>query len=186
MAEEDPHTPEPRAEPTADDLAEQLANLTPVEQLVLLQQQHEELAAKHDDLERRYVRMAADYQNFTRRAQQNQAAAREQQLMEVAKALVTVLDHFDRALDVDESAASAKDVLAGVKIVHEELASSLTKFGIDRIDAQPGDAFDPQKHEAMMRQPHDDIETNHVVQQFQPGYAMGDKTIRAAQVSVAQ
>lgn len=140
---------------------------------------------ERDELEQRLLRTAADYQNYVRRAQQNVAAAEQQALLEVSRALVTVLDHFDRALDVDESKATVKDVLAGLKIVHDELIAALAKFGIERVDAKPGEPFDPNKHEAMLRTEAEGIDPDHVAQQFQPGYAIKDKTIRPAQVSVA-
>ncbi len=141
---------------------------------------------ERDDLEQRLLRTAADYQNFIKRAHQNVAAAEQQALFDVAKSLVIVMDHFDRALDVDESKATATDVLAGLRIVHDELLGALAKFGVKRVDALPGTPFDPMPHEALMRQPAAGIEPDHVAQQFQPGYVLNQKTVRAAQVSVAE
>ena len=94
----------------------------------------------------------ADYQNFVRRAEQNVVAARQQQLLEVAKQLVTVLDHFDHALGVDPQKTSAGDLLKGVNIVRDELMRALSSFGVERLDVQAGEPFDPNKHEALMRQ----------------------------------
>jgi len=144
------------------------------------------LQAERDELEDKLKRMAADYQNFARRAQQNVVEARQLQLMAVAKQLVTVLDHFDHAMAVDPQAASIEDLLKGVGIVHDELMRTLSSFGVNRLDVKPGELFDPNRHEALMRQADTDIEPNHVTAQLQPGYLIGDKIIRPAKVSIAE
>ncbi len=139
-----------------------------------------------DELNQRLLRVSADYQNFVKRSQANLQVSLDQQLMGLARDLVTVMDHFDRALEVDPESTSADDLLSGVKSIHGELIKTLAKYGIERVDVEPGDVFDPNLHQALMRTAHDDIESNHVVQQFQPGYALKDKTIRPAGVSVAE
>jgi len=63
--------------------------------------QQADLEAELAQLNERLLRVSADYQNYVRRSQQNVTDARDQQLMQVARALVTVLDHFDRAIEVD-------------------------------------------------------------------------------------
>lgn len=144
------------------------------------------LRAERDGLQDKLKRMMADYQNFARRAEQNVVAARQQQLLEVAKQLVTVLDHFDHALGVDTQKTSAGDLLKGVNIVRDELMRTLSSFGVVRLDVQVGEAFDPNRHEALMRQADTDIEPNHVTAQLQPGYLLNGVTIRPAQVSIAE
>ncbi len=142
--------------------------------------------AARDALDDKLKRMLADYQNLARRAQQNEVAARQYQLIEVAKQLVPVLDHFDNALGVDAEASSVEDLLKGVGIVRDELMRSLTGFGVVRLDVEVGEAFDPNRHEALMRQADTDIEPNHVTAQLQPGYMLNDVTIRPAKVSIAE
>jgi molecular chaperone GrpE len=112
---------------------------------------------------------AADYQNYVRRAQQNVSEAREQQLFDFARSLVTVLDHFDRALQVDPERTSTQTVLQGMQMVHDELLKVLEKFGIQRVEAKPGEPFDPARHQALMHQPAEGVEPDHVAAQFQPG-----------------
>ena len=145
-----------------------------------------EMTAERDALDDKLRRMMADYQNFARRAEQNVVVARQQTLMEMAKQLVTVLDHFDHALAADPEKSSVDDLLKGVGIVHEELLRTLGSFGIQKLNVEPGELFDPNRHEALMRQPHDEIESNHVTAQMQPGYVIDDKTIRPAKVAIAE
>lgn len=139
-----------------------------------------------DELQERFLRVNADYQNFVRRSGQNITDARDQLLMDVTRSLITILDHFDRALGTDAEAVTAKSVLEGVQIVRDELLKALERFGVRRIDVGRGDEFDPNRHEALMREQVEDLETNHVASQLQPGYTLGDKTVRPAQVTVAE
>ena len=143
-------------------------------------------AGEVKELKEKLLRAAADYQNLARRSQQNVVEARDQQLGEVAKALVTVMDHFDRALEVDTQKVSAESLRQGVQMVHAELLKVLEKFGIQKIEAKPGEEFDPKKHAALMRQKTADVKSGHVAAQFQPGYTLNDRTIRPVQVSVAE
>ena len=144
------------------------------------------LQRERNEFESKYLRTMADYQNLARRAQQNEVVAREQAIMQMARQLVTVLDHFDHALVVDPEKTAAGDVLKGVVIVRDELLRALQQFGVSRLDVQPGEPFDPNRHEAMMRQPHDEMETDQVIMQLQPGYVLAGKTLRPAKVSVAE
>lgn len=145
----------------------------------------ERLQSERDEMESKLLRVSADYQNFARRAQQNVESAVEQKLMDVARGLTTVLDHFDRALEGQDQGEAA-GVLQGVTMVNTELLATLNRFGIERMDVEPGTEFDPNKHEALMRQPSEDVESNHITMQMQPGYVLGDKVIRPAQVGVAE
>lgn len=177
MSEQDPQPQDPRDDDTGE----------PIEYDITPQQPSpmDQLKAERDDFESKLLRVSADYQNFARRAQQNVNSAVEQKLMDMARSLVTVMDHFDRALegqDKDEAAG----VLQGVTMVHAELLATLNRFGIERLDVEPGTEFDPNRHEALMRQPSQDIASNHVTMQMQPGYVLGDKVIRPAQVGVAE
>ncbi len=142
--------------------------------------------AERDELADKLKRMMADYQNFGRRAEQNVVAAKQQKLIEIAKQLIPVLDHFDSALGLDPEKTSAADLIKGVTIVRDELMRTLTGFGVQRLDVETGEAFDPNLHEALMRQPDTDIESNHVTAQLQPGYVLNDVTIRPAKVSIAE
>ena len=139
-----------------------------------------------DELKARLQRLSADYQNYVTRAQAETGRARQALLMDVARALVSVLDHFDHALQVDPETADAKTVLQGVEIAQQAMLSTLQQFGIQRIDAKVGDAFDPNVHEALMRQPSEEVESDHVAMQIQPGYVLNDVTVRPAKVGIAE
>lgn len=150
------------------------------------EQQQDSLQAQRDELEARLMRVSADYQNYVRRSQKNTVAACDEQLMRVAKSLLTPLDQFDQALAVDPEHVTPESILQGVQIVRDELMKVLEQYGIKRIEAQPGQEFDPVRHEAVQRQPMEDLESGAVAQQLQPGYMLEDKTLRPAKVVVVE
>jgi len=145
-----------------------------------------DMAQRTAELEAKLLRAAADYQNMVRRSHQNVSAARDQQTGDMAKDLLPVIDHFDTALAVDPAKATAKSLLEGLVMVRDELMRSLAKHGIARINASKGDEFDPNIHEALMRVKADGLATNKIVSQLQPGYVLGERTLRPVKVSVAE
>ncbi len=149
------------------------------EELVKLQEER-------DAFEDKFLRAQADYQNYVRRSSRELETMRQQRVVEIARALTTVLDHFDRALEVDPEQSSAGEVLDGVASIRDEMLKALSAFGLQRVVVEPGEEFDPNRHDALMHQPHDDIDAGHVIQTFLPGYYVNDLPVRPAQVSVAQ
>jgi molecular chaperone GrpE len=145
-----------------------------------------ELGRQVSELQAKLLRAHADYQNLARRSQQNVIAAKDQQVGDMARDLLPVIDHFDTALAVDPSKATAKSLLDGLVMVRDELMRSLARHGIARITASQGDEFDPNIHEALMRVKAPGVATNQVVTQLQPGYVLGDRTLRPVKVSVAE
>ncbi|MEO0588151.1 MAG: nucleotide exchange factor GrpE [Planctomycetota bacterium] len=145
----------------------------------------ETVADELEDLRSRLLRTTADYQNFVKRSQANQQAAIEQRVMSVTRDLVAVIDHFDRAAQVDLETVTPKDLIAGMSSIRGELLRVLSKYGVEPIAPEVGQAFDPNRHEALMRSEAEGVESDHVSAVLQNGYALGDKTIRPAGVSVA-
>lgn len=152
----------------------------------LVERDMADLTTRISELESKLLRAAADYQNYVRRAQQNVSAAREQQTMDVARDLLTVLDHFDTALAVDIEKTSARSLLDGLVIVRNELLRTLERYGVKRITADVGQEFDPNHHEALMRQKLPNVKSGHITQQLQVGYTIGPRTLRPVKVAVAE
>lgn len=142
--------------------------------------------AERDELEAKLMRTAADYQNYVRRSQLNIEAGKQETLMKVARALVGVLDNFDRAMELDPEKTSSAEIQRGAASIQSALIQALESFGLKKINVNPGDEFDPNLHEALMRQPAEDIESNHIAAQFMPGYTLKGQPVRPAQVSVAE
>lgn len=130
-------------------------------------------------------RTAADYQNFRRRAVNNEAEARTQATTGVVQSLIPVLDHFDMALGQKTDAVTADQVVGGVRLIRDELTRVLAGFGVNTIAPEPGGEFDPRLHEAMTKQPADGIEPGCIAAVFAVGYQLGERVVRPAKVAVA-
>lgn len=143
------------------------------------------LEAERDEAVAARKRALADFQNFQRRSLENERRAGEQGATRVVRSILPVLDHFDLALGQKPQELTVEQLIGGVKIVRDELRKSLEVNGVERIEPAPGDEFDPNLHEAMMRQPAEGIEPNHIVMVMQTGYRMGDHVLRPAKVAIA-
>ena len=134
-----------------------------------------------DELESKLTRKQADFQNFKKRQQkkleQQQARATESLVEE----LLPVRDNLARALEQDGDA----DIRDGVEGTLRELDRVLADEGVERIEPEPGEEPDPQRHEVMMRV-ESDRPAGTVDELYRPGYEMGEKVIRTAQVTVSQ
>ena len=145
-----------------------------------------ELQAEVEQLKAKHQRAIADYQNLSRRSLDNERESHVQGIKSVVQSIVPVLDHFDLTLGQDVTKTTTEQMKAGVVVIRDEMLKVLASYGVALITPKPGDAFDPMRHEAVMQAPATPgIESNHVVQCFQNGYAIGERTLRPAKVSVA-
>ena len=135
-------------------------------------------AAEHlDDLQR----LAADFDNYRKRALRDQESLVQRASERLVKALLPVVDDLERALVAAEDHEEAK-LEEGVRLVHRQLAETLRKEGLEEI-ASDG-RFDPHVHEALLTQP-SDAEEGAVIEVLQKGYRLGDRVLRPARVVVA-
>ncbi len=163
------------AEPAAEATEPSEAGPDPLEQVML--ERDDALAARQ--------RALADLVNFQRRAEANEHRAVQTGAARVVRSILAVLDHFDLALDQDPEQLSVEQLIGGVRIVHDDLLKALQSQGVKRIEPLIGDEFDPNRHEAVMRQPSDEAAPNTIVSVLSPGYAMNDLVLRPAKVAVA-
>lgn len=146
----------------------------------------EQLEGERDEALAKYQRSLADFQNFQRRAYANEEAARLRAKADLVRELVPALEILDHVSDQDLGSESEKCVQEGVRMVRDEVLKALGGQGVTRIEVQPGDEFDPNRHEAMMHIEAKDIEANHIAQQMQVGYAVGNIVVRPAKVALAR
>lgn len=158
-----------------------------------------ELQAKVTKLEQdlaeansRALRAMADFQNYQKRSLMNESIAKASGVAGVVTGVVTVLDHFDLALQQDTTKVTAEQLIGGVKVIREELIRVLQLHGVGIVNPKPGDDFVPGIHEAIMQQQAEGIAPGKVVATFQAGYTLaggaaggGERVLRPAKVSVA-
>lgn len=140
------------------------------------------LEKERDDFKNRMMRAAADLENFRRRANREKDELRKYGIDKLVGELLPVLDNFERALEHSEDTTSFVD---GVHMIYKQFIGSLEKHGVKGFEAV-GEKFLPQLHEAIQQVETDEQEPGHVVAQFQKGYHLHDRLVRAALVSVAK
>ena len=144
----------------------------------------DELRRQVDERQSAYLRALADFQNFQRRAGENELRAKDRGVAQVARALLPVLEQMDLALGHDLTAMDSVKLAGAVDMIRRELLKALEGQGITRVDPRPGDEFDPMQHEAVMQQAAEGIEPGHIASCFQAGYRFGDVPLRPAKVAV--
>lgn len=153
------------------------------------------LEEEFEALRDRFMRQAAEFQNYRRRTEQEKARMMEYGKASVVQQLLDVVDDFERSLDAaravgkdteGEAAAQAFAALSdGVSLVYLKLRDALARAGVEEIDAV-GKPFDEHEHEAMMQQPvAEGQEPGIVVGELLKGYRMGDRVLRHARVIVS-
>ena len=142
-----------------------------------------EAEAQRDEYLADLQRLAADFDNYRKRALRDQQAFASRAAERLVAKLLPVLDDLERALDAAEHHEEAK-VLEGVEMTRSALAAALASEGLQEIAAEG--AFDPHVHEALLAQPVEGAEPGSIVQVVQRGYRLGDAVLRPARVIVAE
>jgi molecular chaperone GrpE len=164
----------------AEDTAAASADIAKLTQA--LEQKTKEAAEAHD----KYLRASADFDNYRKRTQRDVADFRKYANEQMARELLSVVDHLSLAIKHAAEAGESNDGLRqGVELVHTQLRDVLEKFGII-VFASQGEPFDPEKHDAITQETTDAVPENTVVQVFQEGYLYHDKVLRHARVSVSK
>ena len=140
----------------------------------------DELKASQD----RLLRLQADFDNFRKRTLREKNDLYRRANEDLIAELLPVLDHVEMALASLSSDDPADPAIEGFKLVAEQLATALKKFGLSPIDAE-GAEFDHNVHEAISHLPSEDVAENMVIAQVRRGYMLGDNLLRPAQTVVS-
>jgi molecular chaperone GrpE len=131
----------------------------------------------------RLLRLAAEFDNYKKRAARERQEYTTLANERIVKDLLPILDDLERALTAAEQHQGA-ELEEGVRLVHRSLASLLERNGLAEIEV--GGKFDPHVHEALLAQPAEDREQGDVLDVIQKGYKLGDRVVRPARVIVAE
>ncbi len=143
------------------------------------------LTAEVDEVQDRYLRLAAEFDNFRKRVTRERQEIRARAQAEVVANTLDALDDMGRVTEFDAAQASVQDVLEGVRLVERKLLRDLETAGLARI-GQAGERFDPQWHEAVGTVPASSPDDDGTVAAvLQVGYRFGDVLLRPARVRVA-
>lgn len=173
---------------TIDDLDPLSEGVSPVtEEDSHLEKLQQALAAKAEEvkgLNDKYLRLAAEFDNYKRliqRDQRDQIRFGNEQLL---KELLPVVDNLERAIKASRNGGGSDVLIQGVDLTLKQLTGALTKFHVNPVETA-GQPFDPAKHQAVTSVSSEKIPERHVVDEFQRGYLLHDRILRAAMVSVS-
>ncbi len=142
------------------------------------------LQEKYDQLNQQYVRLAADFDNYRKRQEQERENLIKFGTENALKNLLEILDNFERGQKTLEGVDDCEKVKESFNLVHKQVCETLSKLGLEEIKAI-GEEFDPNFHEAVMRTPTTEHPEHTVITELQKGYKLGDKVLRPTLVNVA-
>ena len=131
------------------------------------------------------LRTAADFDNFRKRSRREVEEAERRGKETLLKDMLPVFDNLERAATSAEGASDVKSVAEGLRMVLRQFVSTLERVGVKRVPTV-GESFDPTVHEAIQHAPSQDHPAGVVLAEVQPGYALGDRLVRAAMVVVSR
>ena len=136
------------------------------------------------ELNDKYLRRAAEFDNYKRliqRDQRDQIRFGNEQLL---KELLPVVDNLERAIKASQEGGSSDILIQGVNLTLKQLTGALTRFHVIPVETV-GQVFDPATHQAVTSVASEKVPKRHVVDEFQRGYLLHDRILRAAMVSVS-
>ena len=160
-------------EETAEAATEEKAEPTAEERIAALEAQLKE----KDD---KYLRMAAEYDNFRRRSREEKAAVYADALADTVGELLPIIDNLERAAMYDDG----EKVKEGLMMTAKSVSAAREKLGIETVGAA-GETFDPNLHNAVFHVEDESLGEGEIVEVFQKGYKKGNKIIRFAMVKTA-
>ena len=140
----------------------------------------EEKEAQIDELNNKYLRLAAEYDNFRRRSAKEREGIFADAYASAMSAIMPVIDNLERAAMYND----AEKVRAGLELTFKSFADTLERLDIKAF-GEVGETFDPNIHNAVMHVEDEEKGEGEIVEVFQKGYIKGDKVIRYAMVKVA-
>lgn len=144
----------------------------------------EELQAKYNELNDKYLRMYSEFENFRRRTAKERLDLMKSAGEDVFKLMLPIIDDFERARTNMETATDVPSVKEGVELIYTKLVKELGNKGLKPMETK-GETFDPEFHEAITQfpAPSDDMKGK-VIDEVEKGYFLNDKVIRFAKVVV--
>jgi molecular chaperone GrpE len=153
----------------------------PAAQLAALTAERDQIAAERAELQDRFLRRQAEFENFRRRVERESAEFKQYAAGEALQALLPIVDDFERALKQE---TADKEYQRGIEIIYQRLLDAMKKLGLEPIEAV-GQSFDPYIHQAVDRVETEDVDDHTILEEYQRGYNFKGKLLRPAMVKVA-
>ncbi|MGC9502469.1 nucleotide exchange factor GrpE [Baaleninema sp.] len=145
----------------------------------------EAASAQLEEMKSQYVRLQADFDNFRKRTEKERQALEERAKCEVLQELLPVVDNFERArTQIKPQTDGETNIHKSYQSVYKLMVDCLKRLGVAPMRPE-GEEFDPNLHEAVMREPSDEHPEGTVIGELMRGYTLGDRVLRHAMVKVA-
>ena len=138
------------------------------EEVVDNKQENNELQEKYDKLNQQYIRLAADFDNYSTRQEQERENLINFGTEKALKSLLEVLDNFERGQKSLEKVEDCEKVKESFNLLYKQVCETLTKMGLEEIKAI-GEDFDPNFHEAVMQTPTSEHKEHTIINELQKG-----------------
>ena len=136
-------------------------------------------------LQEKYLRLAAEFDNYKRRAQRDQTDTIRYANESILKNLLPIIDNLERAIQCAKESGTNGPLLEGVELTHKQFLETVGKLGVKQISST-GNLFDPAMHQAVAQVESGTAEPNTIIEEFQKGYFLHDRILRPAMVTVAK
>jgi len=146
-----------------------------------VEEKEKEVKEHHD----RLLRVAADLDNYKKRMAREKEEWVKYANEDLIKSILPFVDNLERAVNHSEKTEDIQSLVEGIRLTVQQLLQTLNKFGVSPIESL-GKPFDPTMHEAMLVVETDQHEPNQIVEEFQKGYLLNNRLLRAATVSVSK
>ncbi|MDW4541621.1 nucleotide exchange factor GrpE [Staphylococcus saprophyticus] len=135
--------------------------------------------------EEKYLRLYAEFENYKRRIQKENQTMKAYKAQDVLNDILPTIDNIERALQIDGEDEQFKSLKKGVEMVHESLLNALKNNGLEKIETE-GQQFDPNVHQAVVKDDNPDFESGQITQELQSGYKLKERVLRPSMVKVNQ
>ena len=180
-----------KEDPFLDDVeeaeAQEQAALTEEDAPHSLEAQLDDMRAQRDAFQDKFMRALADAENARKRADKDRLEAQNYGGSKLARDMLPVFDNMKRAVEsvTDEQRTANAALIEGIELTMRELFNVFGKHGIQVIDPQVGDKFDPKHHEAVFEAPVPGTKSGEIIQVSAQGFMLHDRILRPAQVGVS-
>jgi molecular chaperone GrpE len=155
------------------------------EKIDQLQDRISQLEKERDDLKDKFLRKAAEFENYKRRTEQELSAFTKYAHEQLIVDLLPILDDFERSLHISKERREFGAFYKGIELIYEKFSKLLQSKGVKPIESE-GKPFDVDLHNALMQVPKDNVDPSTVIEEVEKGYLYNDKVIRYAKVIVAK
>jgi len=146
---------------------------------------YEKIKDNYSELNNRFLRLAADFDNYKKRVSKEKTDLSLYANEEMARELLNVLDNLNLAIEHASPDGDISSTVEGIKLVYNLFLSTLNRFGLSAIDSSSGTEFDPRLHQAIEKIETEEITPGLVLDELIRGYMFKDRLLRPASVTVS-